>query len=142
MQPQIRNKQEIGSVAQLNRASDYGSEGYGFESHRSHIIKRGYCFSIFSFFVMCILTTYIIQDTEIQQHSNFQIKLHTSISCYFLNQSYRLTDLVNSKQFIDFFDFIFIKPFLKTLFCLFLYIWLNIAPHLTQYKYQHSHIIA
>ena len=25
-----------GSVAQLNRASDYGSEGYGFESHRSH----------------------------------------------------------------------------------------------------------
>ena len=25
-----------GSVAQLNRASDYGSEGYGFESRRSH----------------------------------------------------------------------------------------------------------
>ena len=26
----------IGSVAQLNRASDYGSEGYRFESCRSH----------------------------------------------------------------------------------------------------------
>ena len=27
---------ENGSVAQLNRASDYGSEGYRFESCRSH----------------------------------------------------------------------------------------------------------
>ena len=26
----------FGSVAQLNRASDYGSEGSGFESQRSH----------------------------------------------------------------------------------------------------------
>ena len=30
-----------GSVAQLNRASDSGSEGHGFESHPSHKI---YCF--------------------------------------------------------------------------------------------------
>ncbi len=29
-------RKKVGSVAQLNRASDYGSEGYGFESHRSH----------------------------------------------------------------------------------------------------------
>ena len=29
-------KQNVGSVAQLNRASDYGSEGCGFESRRSH----------------------------------------------------------------------------------------------------------
>ena len=29
-----------GSVAQLNRASDYGSEGYRFESCRSHTKKR------------------------------------------------------------------------------------------------------
>ena len=28
--------QEWGSVAQLNRASDYGSEGCGFESRRNH----------------------------------------------------------------------------------------------------------
>ena len=27
-----------GTVAQLNRASDYGSEGCGFESHRCHEI--------------------------------------------------------------------------------------------------------
>ena len=32
---QILN-QSFGSVAQLNRASDYGSEGYRFESCRSH----------------------------------------------------------------------------------------------------------
>ena len=29
-------KKEQGSVAQLNRASDYGSEGCGFESRRNH----------------------------------------------------------------------------------------------------------
>ena len=27
---------KVGSVAQLNRASDYGSEGCGFESRRNH----------------------------------------------------------------------------------------------------------
>ena len=30
-----------GSVAQLDRASDYGSEGLGFESLRDHINKKG-----------------------------------------------------------------------------------------------------
>ncbi len=29
-------KNAFGSLAQLNRASDYGSEGYRFESYRSH----------------------------------------------------------------------------------------------------------
>ena len=29
-------QKRIGSVAQLNRASDYGSEGCGFESRRNH----------------------------------------------------------------------------------------------------------
>ena len=33
MHPQKGTK---GSVAQLNRASDYGSEGCGFESRRNH----------------------------------------------------------------------------------------------------------
>ena len=32
----LRRMQRIGSVAQLNRASDYGSEGCGFESRRNH----------------------------------------------------------------------------------------------------------
>ena len=31
-----RPRNNVGSVAQLNRASDYGSEGCGFESRRSH----------------------------------------------------------------------------------------------------------
>ena len=38
---------KVGSVAQLNRASDYGSEGCGFESRRNHfkvkaLIKYGW----------------------------------------------------------------------------------------------------
>ena len=35
---------KYGSVAQLNRASDYGSEGSGFESQRSHnkMQQRGF----------------------------------------------------------------------------------------------------
>ncbi len=32
----IRQRPHYGSLAQLNRASDYGSEGYRFESYRSH----------------------------------------------------------------------------------------------------------
>ena len=31
-----RSHNFFGSLAQLNRASDYGSEGYRFESYRSH----------------------------------------------------------------------------------------------------------
>ncbi len=37
LQPQNKND---GSLAQLNRASDYGSEGYRFESYRSHKLDR------------------------------------------------------------------------------------------------------
>ena len=32
--------EKIGSLAQLNRASDYGSEGYRFESYASHFLDR------------------------------------------------------------------------------------------------------
>ncbi len=32
---------KVGSVAQLNRASDYGSEGCGFESRRNHNFGLG-----------------------------------------------------------------------------------------------------
>ena len=31
-----QERKKIGSLAQLNRASDYGSEGYRFESYTSH----------------------------------------------------------------------------------------------------------
>ena len=31
---------QYGSVAQLNRASDYGSEGWGFDSLRSHQVMN------------------------------------------------------------------------------------------------------
>ena len=66
LHPQIRNRplrlaqvgQEEepreGSVAQLNRASDYGSEGCGFESRRNHkmqkITSRVYSSSLFFVF--------------------------------------------------------------------------------------------
>ena len=42
----------IGSVAQLNRASDYGSEGCGFESRRNHLIKPR---SHFDFLAFCCI---------------------------------------------------------------------------------------
>ena len=36
LQPQFEKELPEGSLAQLNRASDYGSEGCGFESRGSH----------------------------------------------------------------------------------------------------------
>ena len=36
MHSQFGNEKQTGSLAQLNRASDYGSEGCGFESRGSH----------------------------------------------------------------------------------------------------------
>ena len=33
----VTDLQKYGSVAQLNRASDSGSAGHGFESHPSHL---------------------------------------------------------------------------------------------------------
>ena len=36
-----RNQKKQGSLAQLNRASDYGSEGYRFESYASHPKEKG-----------------------------------------------------------------------------------------------------
>ena len=35
-----QNKKRVGTVAQLNRASDYGSEGLGFESLQCHLRRR------------------------------------------------------------------------------------------------------
>ena len=53
---------KIGSVAQLNRASDYGSEGCRFESCRSHsdyqIYKKENVISLtFSFFILLLFNT-------------------------------------------------------------------------------------
>ena len=45
-----------GSLAQLNRASDYGSEGCGFESRGSHIKENPEskaCFQMQGLFFMC-----------------------------------------------------------------------------------------
>ena len=42
----------IGSVAQLNRASDYGSEGLGFESLQRHKVSEGWILPILTYFVV------------------------------------------------------------------------------------------
>ena len=42
----------IGAVAQLNRASDYGSEGLGFESLQRHKVSEGWIFPILTHFVV------------------------------------------------------------------------------------------
>ncbi len=46
--------QKDGPVAQLNRASDYGSEGYRFESCRDHIKESQICDSFFFLCVYCL----------------------------------------------------------------------------------------
>ena len=50
----------FGSLAQLNRASDYGSEGYRFESYRSHSNKEETCNKHFSSFSVSLETTNVI----------------------------------------------------------------------------------
>ena len=45
-----------GSVAQLNRASDYGSEGYRFESCRSHKTLKTSKVHFGSFFLCFVIT--------------------------------------------------------------------------------------
>ena len=47
-------QKRIGSVAQLNRASDYGSEGCGFESRRNH---KGDFWVTFSF---CLIISKLV----------------------------------------------------------------------------------
>ena len=49
----------FGSVAQLNRASDYGSEGCRFESCRSHKFKESFTLRKALFF--CIYAKSVIQ---------------------------------------------------------------------------------
>ena len=66
----------IGSLAQLNRASDYGSEGCRFESctnHTSQPIKVG-------FFHACKSTTDITDKTDILLHSNIETMTRKTIS--------------------------------------------------------------
>ena len=48
-----------GSVAQLNRASDYGSEGYRFESCRSH---QGVSFRSTFFYFRILNSSLILQS--------------------------------------------------------------------------------
>ena len=48
-------QQKHGSVAQLNRASDYGSEGYRFESCRSHKKRKPSSITVGWFFTTTCL---------------------------------------------------------------------------------------
>ena len=67
------NHKTNGSVAQLNRASDYGSEGYRFESCRSHQ-HRSTLSGVF-LFRQHHIKPYIAQHTgqqRCQQHRNFR----------------------------------------------------------------------
>ena len=53
-------RRQGGSVAQLNRASDYGSEGCGFESRRNHKENQQW----FSFFCFSDFGCPVIFNTE------------------------------------------------------------------------------
>ena len=54
--------QKWGSLAQLNRASDYGSEGCGFESRGSHEKERIEILSFCYIGGVCVITV----DTELR----------------------------------------------------------------------------
>ena len=56
---------QYGSVAQLNRASDSGSEGHGFESHRSHLIT----YRILLFSDYQLLSGYLISNNIINRNN-------------------------------------------------------------------------
>ena len=68
MHPQIRNEEPWGSVAQLNRASDYGSEGCGFESRRNHFKERK-SKDFLSFFCIFGFFSYLWQKFTIMEDS-------------------------------------------------------------------------
>ena len=56
------NEELNGSVAQLNRASDYGSEGCGFESRRNH--KREVFRPLFFIYIPFWGSTTLLQSCE------------------------------------------------------------------------------
>ena len=60
--------EENGSVAQLNRASDYGSEGYRFESCRSHKGSRKAICEIL-FFVPVLYGFLFFHRIEVGDHA-------------------------------------------------------------------------
>ncbi len=57
----LQRIEAYGSLAQLNRASDYGSEGYRFESYRSHS-ERAFTIKVSALFL------YIICDTALSAY--------------------------------------------------------------------------
>ena len=59
---------ELGSVAQLNRASDYGSEGYGFESLRSHK-KEKHNASLVCYVVVCFTDLKLLLSPNLGQRT-------------------------------------------------------------------------
>ncbi len=65
-----------GSVAQLNRASDYGSEGYRFESCRSHKRKRTTNLSSFVFYSQIFFQkTKKVQQPKSLHFKRFYVKI-------------------------------------------------------------------
>ncbi len=59
-----------GSVAQLNRASDYGSEGCGFESRRNHKVRKmtsNYACHFLFFYRLCLSSKLILNLTQLLQ---------------------------------------------------------------------------
>ena len=64
----ITQSQSFGSVAQLNRASDYGSEGYRFESCRSHEGSRN-CFARPFFYVSVFVSFFCFEADGVRPAS-------------------------------------------------------------------------
>ncbi|GAD06987.1 hypothetical protein PORCAN_598 [Porphyromonas crevioricanis JCM 13913] len=83
-----RSDTSLGRVAQLNRASDYGSEGYRFESCRGHFSQNGYSLFSSSFFLFLLpIFPHGLKDRELvpllYSLSFFAslLKYHHKVSC-------------------------------------------------------------
>ena len=65
-----------GPVAQLNRASDYGSEGYRFESYASHKNGDSLTISVFCLYILrcllfCFLRFYVVLSSNVADKAVF-----------------------------------------------------------------------
>ena len=62
--------EKIGSLAQLNRAFDYGSKGYRFESYASHKNGDSLTISVFCLYILrcllfCFLRFYVVLSSNV-----------------------------------------------------------------------------
>ncbi len=84
MQSQSRKICNNGSLAQLNRASDYGSEGCGFESRESHffLFSLFLPFSYFPIYIIFYLFFLVYDRNKRKQNAHLIVAKNTQVCLY------------------------------------------------------------